>query len=377
MKFIISRQELSELVSRLQNIVAAKTPIPLLSNFLIEATDSRIILTATDLTVGLRCVSNNAKIIEPGATTLPARRVAQLLRELTASVLEISTNARDITQVVANSSTFRIHGLPRGEFPDLPDLSGAVRVVFKQGELKEALHRTAFAVAKDDSRFVLTGICCQLTGQSAVFIGTDAKRLARACVSVSSSDTLQHECIIPLKAVDEILKILTKDDENVTMSLLADKVAFEVNDFLVVSKLLSGDYPDVDRVIPTQSQNVVCLHREELMSLLRQVALFTTEESYSARFTFTPGELHLNATTMDIGEGKVTMPVNYAGQRFDIAFNPLYFLDILRHSKSETVSLAFTDAYNPGIIADGQLQLETKELPNPLCVLMPLRLSEE
>ncbi|MBS0635304.1 MAG: DNA polymerase III subunit beta [Verrucomicrobia bacterium] len=376
MKFIISRQELAELVNRVQNIVAPKTPIPILSNFLLEAQDSRLILTATDLTVGVRCVGE-AKVIEPGATTLPARRFAQLVRELTAMQVEISTNSKDVTNIVADASTFRVHGLPRTDFPGLPDLTGATKVQFTQGQLKDALYRTSFAVSKEDNRYVLTGVFCHITGSQAIFVGTDGKRLARTSIAISADAGSNFECIIPLKAVDEILKSLTNEDEPATLSVLADKIAVEANDTLIVSKLLSGDYPDVDRVIPSQSNCVVSLHREELTSLLRQVSLFTTEDNHSARFTLSKGEMHVNANTMDVGEGKVSMPVNYDGDRFDIAFNPQYFIDILRHSKNETVSLGFTDAYNPGIIVDGVYQPQEQELPNPLFVLMPLRLSEE
>ena len=376
MKFIISRQELGELVNRVQNIVAPKTPIPILSNFLLEVQDSRLVLTATDLTVGVRC-TGSAKVIEPGATTLPARRFAQLVRELTASHIEISTNAKDITTITADSSSFRVHGLPRTDFPGLPDLSGATRVQFTQGQLRDALYRTSFAVSKEDNRYVLTGVFCHLSNNQAVFVGTDGKRLARTSIPTTMEPGTNFECIIPLKAVDEILKSLTEENEPATFSVIADKIAVEANDSLIVSKLLSGDYPDVDRVIPAHSNCVVSLHREELTSLLRQVSLFTTDDNHSARFTLTNGEMHVNANTMDVGEGKVSMAVNYDGPRFDIAFNPQYFIDILRHSKNETVSLGFTDAYNPGIIVDGVYQPVDKELPNPLFVLMPLRLSEE
>ncbi len=375
MKFIISRAELLELLARVQNIVAPKTPIPILSNILIEAHDSTIVITATDLTVGVRC-SGNAKVIEPGATTLPARRFSQLVRELTASHLELATNAKDVTVITADSSTFRLHGLPRADFPGLPDLSGAVQIQIPQIELKDALYRTSFAVSKEDNRYVLTGVFCHLSNGQAVFVGTDGKRLARTSIPVALDAATNFECIIPLKAVDEILKSLSSDNEQVRLSILSDKIAIEANDTLIVSKLLSGDYPDVDRVIPTASSCVVSLHREELMSLLRQVSLFTTEESQSARFSLSKGEIHVNATTMDVGEGRVSMPVHYDGERFDIAFNPNYFFDILRHSKNETVSLGFTDAYNPGIIVDGELKAEEKALPNPLFVLMPLRLEE-
>src|SRR5581483_3709751 len=116
MKFIISRQELSELVGRIQNIVAPKTPIPILSNFLLEAQDERLVLTATDLTVAVR-ISGPAKVILPGASTVPARRFTSLIKELTASHIEVSSNDRDMIQIVADASTFRLNGMPKSEFP--------------------------------------------------------------------------------------------------------------------------------------------------------------------------------------------------------------------------------------------------------------------
>lgn len=375
MKFIISRQELAELLGKVQNIVAPKAPIPILQNFELVAEGSNVILTATDLTVGVRCMGS-AKVEKAGATTLPARRFAQLVRELTSSHLEITTNAKEVTQVIADSSTFRIPGLPRTDFPGLPDLTGASKVTFKQGRLKEALYRTAFAVSKEDARYVFTGVFCQIVGGSATFVGTDGKRMARYNLPLELAAEQNSESIIPLKAVDEISKILNREDELCSMYIMQDKVAFETSDTLIVSKLLTGDYPDVDRVIPEQSNSVVQLHREELMSLLRQMALFITDEQYATRFTFVPGELQLSSQAMDMGEGKVSMPVNYTGERFDIAFNPAFFLDILRHSKNETVSIGFTDGFNPGLIVDGHLEANHKELPSQLYVLMPLRLAD-
>jgi len=373
MKFIISRQELCDLTNRIQNIIALKTPIPILSNFLLVAIDNRLILTATDLTVGVRC-SGSAKVFEPGATTIPARRFANLLRELTASHLEISVSDRDIATITADSSTFRLHGMPKGEYPALPDLSGAFQIRIKQRELKELFYRTAFAVSKEDNRYALTGVNVQVSQGSILFTGTDGKRLARAHCLASADLQLSAECIIPLKAVDEIVKSLTNDDDEAILSILPDKIAVEAGDIFIVTKLLTGDYPNVDEVIPKQTNTPVPLHRDELMSLLRQISLFTVDANHSVRFTFMPGELHLSVNTMDIGEGKVSMPMNYQGDRFDIAFNPHFFLDILRHSKQETISIGFSDAYNPTIISDGDAT--TNSHVTPLFVLMPMRLNE-
>lgn len=373
MKFLMSRNELCNLVNSVQNIVAQRSPMPILSNILVDANDSTITLTATDLTVGIRC-SATAKVLEPGATTIPARRFAQLLRELNVSYIEVSANEKEVSQVVADTATFRLHGMPKGDFPTLPDLSGAQRVIVKQKDLKDALYRTVFAVSLEESRYVLTGVSFSVTENAALFVGTDGKRLARITIPAQAEGRLSYGCIIPSKAVAELGKNLSESDENVTVYLLPDKIAIESNDRLVLTKLLSGEYPDVERVIPQQSNSVVAIHREELATLLRQVSLFISEENTSVRCTINEGSLQLSANTADIGEGRVSMPVNFSGPRFDIAFNPLFFLDILRHSHGEYMYMGFQDSFNPVILSDAEFGTTLDPCPASLFILMPLRL---
>lgn len=378
MKFSSSTQELNYIINKCQNVVAPqqKATIPILSNFLIEATNDELIITATDLTVGVRCVTD-AKILEEGATTLPAKKFAQLMRELTAANVEISTNASEVTEIVADSSRFKLNGMKRDEFPSIPDVTGAVHFRIKQSELKDMLYRTSFAVSREDSRYVLTGVYMHIADSFATFVGTDGKRLAKTHIAISIDPAFVGHYIIPLKAVEEIAKNLLEDGDDATVYLMPDKIAVEAANTMVVTKLLSGEYPDFRRVIPQSPETVVSLHREELMTLLRQIALFTADSNHSVRFSFSEGELKLSATAMDLGEGKVSMPVNYHGPKLEIAFNPNFFLDILRHSKSETVTLGVTDAYNPGVLTDNATLAAPPAGSTPLFVLMPMRLNED
>lgn len=375
MKFVISTQELNFLINKCQNVVAQKATIPILSNFLIEAINDELIITATDLTVGIRCFTE-AKILEEGATTIPAKRFAQLVRELTAANVEFTSNANEVSEIVADSSRFKLNGMSKNEFPSLPDISEAAQFKIKQADLKDMLYRTAFAVSREDNRYVLTGVYMQIANGEASFVGTDGKRLAKAHIGLNFDKAFTGSYIIPLKAVEEILKNLG-DEEDATIYLMNDKIAVEASHTIIITKLLSGDYPDVNRVIPQNPSHIVSLHREELMTLLRQISLFAADSNHSVRFTFDNGELRLTANTMEIGEGKVSMPVNYLGQKLEIAFNPGYFLDILRHSKNETVTMGVTDAFNPGLITDHDNQSAlANSLASPLFVLMPMRLNE-
>lgn len=371
MKFVIPKNIFTELVSKLQNVVTQRNAIPILSNFLIEAQNGLLTLTGTDLVVGVRCQAM-AKVLEPGAIALPAKVCFQLVKELTADSLELSVaGPTEIAEIRAASSRFKLNGMNRNEFPVLPDLSGATQFKVKQSSLRNLFFRSSFAVSREDNRYALTGVLLEIANSQATFVGTDGKRLARSISSVDLDPTVESEYIIPLKAVEEIMKNLQDDDEKeACVSLLNDKIAVEANDTTIVTKLLTGDYPDYNRVIPEESETSITLHREELASLLRQISLFTLEVSHSVRFSFTEGQLELSANTREIGEGQVSMPVDYSGPRLDIAFNPLFFLDILRHCKGETVTLQVTDPYNPGKIQD-------TDGSTALFVIMPMRLNEE
>lgn len=375
MKFVISTQELNYLISKCLNVVSAKAPIPILSNLLLEVVNNQLIITATDLTVGIRCVTE-VKVLEEGSTTLPAKKFSQLVRELTSLNVEITTNANEVTEIVADSSRFKLNGMSKNEFPALPDLEGALHFNVKQGDFKDVLFRTSFAVSREDNRYALTGTLLHISSGQATFVGTDGKRLARAIHPIDIDKDFTGNFIIPVKAVEEIFKNLA-DEGDVKVYLMTDKIAVETTHATVITKLLSGEYPDIARVIPETAETVVALHREELMSLLRQMSLFTVENNHSVRFTLGGGELRLSANAMEIGEGKVSMPANYHGPKLEIAFNPSYFLDILRHSKGETVTMGVTDSYNPGVITDKDMTHFVTANATPLFVLMPMRLNEE
>ena len=375
MKFTIPTQELHYLLNKIQNIVPQKPTIPILSNFLIEAANDELILTTTDLNVSLRC-NTEVNIIEEGSTTLPAKKFAQLVRELTVPNVEITSDSNETTQLIAGSSKFKILGMNKESFPGLPDLSEAQSFTLQQKDLKYLLYCTSFAVSREDNRYVLTGVLMQVSDGQVLFVGTDGKRLARAHHPITHlSSSFTNQSIIPLKAVEEILKNLREEGE-VKISLMPDKIAIHTEQTLIIAKLLIGDYPDIHRIIPESAEIGLSLHREELLSLLRQVSLFIADPHHSVRFTFAEGELKITANTSDIGEGIVGMPVNYHGNKLEIAFNPGHFIGILLHCKEDTVILSLVDAYNPGIITDGELKTKLKEA-SPLFITMPMRLSED
>jgi DNA polymerase-3 subunit beta len=365
MKVKISRSELVNLIGKIQSVVPSKPAIPILSNILIEAIDSQLIVSATDLIVSIKAFID-AEVLKEGSITLPARRFFQLVRELTTPVIDIETQENGIAVITAGSSHFKLHGMNKNEFPALPDFSSASHFTVDSSLLKDMLVRTAFAAAKDDSRQILNGICTEIQGNQLTLIGTDGKRLAKVHNQIAFEASKKIQFVIPLKAVEEMIRIL-EDDQKAKFTMMSDKVALEAGSLCLITKLLAGQYPDVARIFPDKSNmKVINLHKEELSTLLRQVSLFTSEMSHSVKFSFQQGQLKLQAVSNDIGEGKVSMPVDYAETKLDIAFNPYFFIDILKHCKDETAVFGVTDSYNPGLITDSS---------SAQYVIMPMRLS--
>lgn len=370
MKFLIQRDLLVGIISKIQGVVPSKAVIPILSNVLIEATDQGVVITATDLTVSIRaCAQANVEVA--GAITLPAKKFFQLVRELTYPEVTVESKS-GIATITAGSSHFRLHGMDKDEFPSFPDLSEGKSFHIDTIVFKEMLANTSFAAAKDDSRQVLNGVFMELDSGKAIMVGTDGKRLAKVEKTVEYDEGEKQVCIIPLKAVEEMIKLLD-GDQKVSITFMTDKIALETAELCLISKLLSGQYPDYGRVIPDPANlQAITIHREELMSLLRQVSLFTSEAYQSVKLSFNKGELTLHVANSDVGDGNVNMPVDYSSEQLDIAFNPQFCIDILKRCRDETIYFGISDSFSPVSICD-----TSTENADSCFVMMPMRISND
>jgi DNA polymerase-3 subunit beta len=311
---------------------------------------------------------------EEGSIALPSRKFSSLVFELIAPEVEIRAPSQT-AMIHSGSSKFKIQGLSPQEFPQITDLSETLlepqqKLSFSASLLKGLLESTFFAAGRNETKPILHSLHLQIFQGKLFATGTDGKRLAKASLPLSepSQDVYYQDrsFILPIKTVSEMIGLLESAKlEESSLFLTEEKLSLQTGPFTFSSLLLPGEYPDVSRIIPSKSEAPIFLHREELSSLLRQVALFTTETNTSVRFLFTPGTLHLSIASSQTGEGDVEMPVNYQGDALEIAFNPNYFLDILRHVKDETFAFDITDSYNPGLISDSS---------TAFFVLMPMRL---
>jgi DNA polymerase-3 subunit beta len=369
MKFTITKEQILQGLQAVQNIVSNRTTLPVLSNVLLRAEGNRLDLTATDLDVTISSAVE-ATVAEPGAITLPAKKLFDIVRELPSQQLECELDDKNFCHITVGASFYKIHGLPAEEFPAFPKFEEHRKITIGQDKLRSLLKKTAFAISTDESRFVLNGIFFSLKEHTITLVATDGRRLALAEEEVDIPAASQGECIVPNKAISEVARLLQTQNE-VEVKFTDNQVAFTLAgdkgySTIIISKLIEGNYPNYKQVIPGEAKERVTLVREELLHALRRAEIMTSEKSNSVKMNFSKNKLEITANTPEVGEARESMAVNYKGNDMAIAFNPTYLMDPLKNLDNDEVYLELIDELSPGLL----------KINGPfLYVLMPMRMS--
>jgi DNA polymerase-3 subunit beta len=364
MKFTVTKERLLEALQQVQNVVSTRTTLPILSNVLLQARGNEVSLTTTDLDVGVRG-SFEASVDKEGATTLPARRLFTIIRELPSSEISIEVDGKNAASIRSGQSFFKILGLPEDEFPPLPKFENAKVVTISQKDLRDGLRKTSYAISTDETRYVLNGLLFSFKENKLTLVATDGRRLAMGDIDVEFPRSHEADIIVPTKAVTELQRLLT-DEGEVKMSVGSGQIAFDLNNTLLVSKLIEGNYPNYRQVIPSEAKERVTLERETFLNSLRRVSLLASDKSNSIKLNFAKNNIDITANTPEVGEAKESLPVAYKGREFSIAFNPEFLMAPLRSLTEDEVFLDLIDEMSPGVL----------KIQSPfLYVLMPMRIS--
>ena len=364
MKFSVTKEKLLECLQQVQNVVSTRTTLPILSNVLLQTNGSEIRLTTTDLDVGVRG-SFEAKIEKEGATTLPARRLFTIIRELPSSEIQFDVDSKNAASIRSGQSFFKILGLPEEEFPPLPKFDDSKVVTIRQKDLRDGLRKTSYAISTDETRYVLNGVLFSFKDNKLTLVATDGRRLAMLDIDLEFPRSHEADIIVPTKAVTELQRLLT-DDGDVRVSVGGSQIAFDLNNSLLVSKLIEGNYPNYRQVIPGEMKERVTLERETFLNSLRRVSLLASDKSNSIKLNFSKNNIDITANTPEVGEAKESLPVAYKGREFSIAFNPEFLMAPLRNLAEDEIFLDLIDEMSPGVI----------KIQSPfLYVLMPMRIS--
>ncbi|MGC6426752.1 MAG: DNA polymerase III subunit beta [Akkermansiaceae bacterium] len=364
MKFRITKEAFLDGLQQVQQVVSSRTTLPILSNVLIEASESGLRLTTTDLDVGVSGTAE-AEVSKSGSTTLPVKRLASIIRELPAAEIDVSVDSKNVASISSGPSFFKIIGLPDTEFPPLADFPDAKEYTIPQSVLLDGLKKTSYAISTDETRYVLNGIFTSFKEGKLTLVATDGRRLAMVDSELEFPASHETDFIVPTKAVSELQRHLSGEGD-ITLRLSDNQVCFEVGSSMIVSKLIEGNYPNYRQVIPGESKERLTVGREALLETVRRVSLLSSDKSNSVKLTFGANELGVAANSPDIGEANESVQVKYDGKEFAIAFNPEFLQAPLRALDDEEVHLDLIDEMSPGV-----LRIEDSFL----YVLMPMRVT--
>lgn len=365
MKLAVTKDALLEGLLRTQNVVSNRPTLPILTNALLEATEDGLWITTTDLEVGIRC-RVDARVEKTGSTTIPARKLVSIIRELPASEVVLEVDSKNAASIRCGASFFKVFGLPKEEFPAFPEFQNPQTLSIRQTELKDGLRKTSYAISNDEARYVLNGILFSLFDNKLTLVATDGRRLALFDSDLEFPKSDERDFILPTKAVTELQRLLG-DDGDVVISSSINLVSFELNGTKLVSKLVEGNYPNYRQVIPGQAKERVTLEREALYNCVRRVSILSNDKTSSVRLNFTKNVLDITANTPEVGEAKESMSINYKGPDIAIAFNPEFLMDPLRNLPNDEIFLELIDEMSPGVI----------KISTPfLYVIMPMRASQ-
>jgi DNA polymerase-3 subunit beta len=364
MKFRISKEAFLDGLQKVQHVVSSRTTLPILSNVLLVAKDGRLQFTTTDLDVGITG-SVEAQIDKEGATTLPAKRLVSIVRELPASEVEVSVDAKNHASIRSGPSFFKIIGLSEAEFPPLPDFANAKEFKIPQNVMRDGLRKTSYSISTDETRYVLNGIFTSFRDGKMTLVATDGRRLAMVDADLEFPASHETDVIIPSKAVQELQRLLG-DSGDVVVKLSDSQISFTIGDSLLCSKLIEGNYPNYRQVIPGDSNERVVIGREALLETVRRVSLLSSDKSNSVKLVFSENRIEVTANSPDVGEAQESMDVIYQGPPMQIAFNPEFLQAPLRNLDTNDVYLDLIDEMSPGV-----LRIEGTFL----YVLMPMRVT--
>jgi DNA polymerase III subunit beta len=359
MELVVRKTDLLRELQLFQGIVERKNTIPILANVLIEANGDSVRMLATDLEVGLRS-SCPASVTKSGSLTLPAKKLYEIVKALPETDVRIEEDKSGV-KVAADRFDSRMQTLPREDFPTLPDGTGKYTAALPRDVLKQMISKTQFAITGEDTRYFLNGALFIQGTDSMSLVSTDGHRLA--LINVPRSKTAgkgkpdEERVILPRKTLLELGRLLAEAEGDVEYERGENHLFFKVGDRLLISRMIDGQFPAYERVIPKGNDKHIEFERDRLTNAVKRVALMSNERSRAVKFQIDKGKVDVTSSSPDLGEAKETLPVEYTGSPMQICFNAQYVLDFLAAVATDVVSLELKDEVSQAVMkpvgADG------------------------
>lgn len=365
MKIICARKDLYEGVQTAGRAVSPRTSLPILGHLLIKTDEDKLRIAATDLEIGMECIVE-ANVLEEGALTVPSRVLADVLAALPDTDVALSVDESNTVSVKCGTSDFSILGLPPEEFPMLPEVREEVRFTIDPEVLREGIKKTSFAISVDESRAILTGILVQVTDNNLKLVATDTHRLCVHDCRLIESDGAVN-AVVPGRAMNEIMRILPETGGSVEVSISNSQILFKIHDTVLISRLIEGQFPNYERVVPASHDKKLTIPTAQLLSSMKRAAIVARENSHRTILRTENGTLTVTAESGNVGKAHEEVEIIKEGDDIRMAFNAKYLLDVLNVIDTEAIEVELSGDVSPAVI-------RPQDQDNYTYVLMPMQI---
>ena len=369
MKITCERSYLAAAVGIAARAVSSRNTLPILANVLLQTEDDRLKLTATDLDTAIRSVIP-ATVHENGEVAVPARVLGDVVSKLSDAPVTLELQDGKVT-VRSGKSDYTILSLPAEDFPVTPEVKDGGELRLPQSQLKEMLRMTTFAASKEESRSILMGVLFEARGDTLTLVATDTHRLAKKQSTLANPVENPLSAIIPAKPLAELERVLKDSaDEEITIRFGQSQVQFSTGDVTLVSRMLDGQFPNYEKVIPKNTERKITFARDEFLDAVRRVDIVANNNSQKAILETQGDVMKLTAESQDVGKAYEEVGIRMDGGDIKIAFNARYLMEVLGIVGGEEATLELSGALNPGLLRPGNGQSENPEF---LYVVMPMQ----
>ena len=366
MRFSLQREVLLKPLAQVVNVVERRQTLPVLANLLVKVREGQLSLTGTDLEVEM-VARTSVDDAQDGETTIPARKLFEIVRALPDGSRITVTQAGDKVTVQAGRSRFSLASLPANDFPSVDEVEATERIAVPEVALKELIERTAFAMAQQDVRYYLNGLLFDLRETTLRCVATDGHRLALCEVTLEAGAVGKRQIIVPRKGVQELQRLLEGGDRSLELELGRNHIRVKRDDVTFTSKLIDGRFPDYEAVIPIGADREVKVDREVFRAALQRASILSNEKYRGVRVEVSPGQLKISAHNPEQEEAQEEIEADTRVDSLAIGFNVNYLLDALTALRDEHVVVMLRDA-NSSALVRGADSLHCRH------VVMPLRL---
>lgn len=368
MKITFLSDNLQGKISFLNHAVSTRGQLPILSNFLLEAKNGKLTISATDLEIGISSTIP-VNIEKEGSTTIPAKNFSDLLTNMTNQKITLSLDGETLN-LTGEKVKASFQTMPAEDFPKLYEEKGEEIISAKKTDIEEYIQRTVFSAAIDSSRPALSGVLLDKDKDEVLLVATDGYRLSLQKNVFRAKEGLEKALVVPARIIKEMLSIKEATDVvKIYVSQKNNQIIFLQNETVLVGRLIDAEYPDYEKIIPTEFATKIEIERERLQNAIKICSVFARETANIIKFSIEKNKMIVSANSPSVGEDAVDVDAITTGEENEIAFNAKYLLDVLAAVNNESLIFEMNGPLNPGVF-------RIKGDNSFLHLIMPIRVQE-